>query len=88
MPLPWSSHLAGELQRDRRELLAAFVELRGRLRDAPAGKFAGGEQARDEALAATEHDYVALVSAGAERESCRAGEDDSSESGRHCIAPS
>lgn len=53
MPLPWTSDLV------------AFVELRGRLRSTTVGEFASGAQERDEALAATERDYVALVSVGA-----------------------
>jgi hypothetical protein len=63
---PWSSELAGALERDRQRLLVAFVELHGRLRETAATAFAGGEDERGRALEQTEHDYVALVAAGAE----------------------
>jgi hypothetical protein len=33
---PWSSALAGTLQRDRQRLLVAFIELRARLRETAA----------------------------------------------------
>jgi hypothetical protein len=63
---PWSSELAGALQRDQQRLLVAFVELRARLRESASANFAGGEAERSRALEQTEHDYVALVAAGAE----------------------
>jgi hypothetical protein len=69
---PWSSALAGTLQRDRQRLLVAFIELRARLRETPASEFAGGEDERSDALEQTEHDYVALVAAGAEAASLEA----------------
>jgi hypothetical protein len=58
--------LAGALRRDRQRLLVAFVELRARLRTTTVTDFAGGEQQREQALEQTEHDYVALIGAGAE----------------------
>jgi hypothetical protein len=63
---PWSSALAGALQRDRQELLVAFLELRAVLRRASVTEFAGGAAERVDALGQTEHDYVSLVAAGAE----------------------
>lgn len=66
VPPHWSSELAGALRRDRERLLVAFVELRARLRETPAAGFAGGEEEREQALEQTEHDYVALIEAGAE----------------------
>lgn len=66
MPLLWSSALASSSQRDRQRLLVAFVEPRSRLRETTADEFAGGEVERAAALERTEHDYVALVAAGAE----------------------
>lgn len=63
---PWSSALAGQLERDRQRLLVAFIELRGRLLQTTGDDFAGGEGERTEALARTGHDYVALVEVGAE----------------------
>jgi hypothetical protein len=54
------------LQRDRQRLLVAFIELRVRLRETAASAFPGGEDERAIALEETEHDYVALVAAGAE----------------------
>lgn len=63
---PWSSALAGELERDRQRLLVAFIELRARLLRTTAADFAGGQGERAEALARTGHDYVALVEVGAE----------------------
>ncbi|MDQ3935908.1 MAG: hypothetical protein M3340_14905 [Actinomycetota bacterium] len=44
----------------------AFVELRARLRATDAADFPNGEHQRRDALSATEHDYTAIVSAGAE----------------------
>jgi hypothetical protein len=66
MSPPWSSELAAELRRDREELLTAFLILRGQLRDTHADEFAGGEDERSRLLRETEHDPVALASAGAE----------------------
>ena len=63
---PWSSALAGELERDRQRLLVAFIELRSRLLQTTGDDFSGGEGERADALAQTEHDYVALVEVGAE----------------------
>ena len=63
---PWSSALAGQLERDRQRLLVAFIELRGRLLQTTSDDFAGGEADRADALAHTEHDYIALVEVGAE----------------------
>lgn len=63
---PWSTALAGQLERDRRRLLVAFIELRGWLLQTTGDDFAGGEAERAEALARTEHDYLALVEVGAE----------------------
>jgi hypothetical protein len=66
VPRPWSSELAAALRRDREELLVAFVAYRARLRNAEPNEFAGGEDEHLRLLHETEHDYVALVSAGAE----------------------
>jgi hypothetical protein len=66
VPRPWSSELAAALRRDREELLVAFVILRAQLRDAAPEEFEGGEEERMRLLQETEHDYAALVSAGAE----------------------
>lgn len=66
MSPPWSSALAASLQRDRQQLLVAFVELRARLRGTAPSDFAGGDEEREDALEQTERDYVALVEAGAE----------------------
>ena len=66
MPGPWSSELAAALRRDREELLVLFVAYRSRLRKAAPDEFTGGEDERSRLLQDTEHDYVALVSAGAE----------------------
>ncbi len=66
MPGPWSSELAAAPRRDREELLVAFVVLRAQLRDADPEEFDGGEAERLRLLQETEHDYAALVSAGAE----------------------
>ena len=66
MSRPWSSELAAALRRDREELLVLFVAYRSRLRDAAPTEFAGGEDDQARLLQETEHDYVALVSAGAE----------------------
>src|SRR5919201_6741677 len=66
MAPPWSSELAESLRRDRERLLVAFVEARARLRDTAPDDFPGGEVERGEALSATEHDYTAIVAAGAE----------------------
>jgi hypothetical protein len=63
---PWSSALAGSLERDRQEFLVAFVELRARLRETTPSDFPGGDGERDEALEQTERDYIAVVEAGAE----------------------
>lgn len=62
----WSSELAAGLHRDREELLATFVILRAQLRDVGPEEFVGGEDERSRLLRETEHDYVAIVSAGAE----------------------
>lgn len=62
----WSSELAAELRRDREELVTAFLVSRGRLRQTLAAEFAGGEGERSRLLEDTEHDAVALASAGAE----------------------
>ena len=66
MSPPWSSELAAGLRRDREELLVAFVILHAKLRDAGPEEFVGGEDERSQLLRETEHDYAALVSAGAE----------------------
>ena len=66
MSPPWSSELAGGLRRDRDELLVAFLVIRSQLRDTHADEFAGGEEERSRLLTDTEHDAVALASAGAE----------------------
>ena len=66
MSPPWSSELAAELRRDREELLTAFLIIRGQLRDAHADEFLGGAKERSRLLRETEHDSVALASAGAE----------------------
>lgn len=66
MSPPWSSELAAGLRRDREELLTAFLIFRAQLRDAHADEFAGGEDERSRLLQDTEHDSVALASAGAE----------------------
>lgn len=63
---PWSSALASALERDRQRLLIAFVESRARLLRTTSDQFAGGETERTDALVRTEHDYNALVEAGAE----------------------
>jgi hypothetical protein len=63
---PWSSALAGALQRDRQQLLVAFLELRALLRGVSVADFPGDAAERSDALTQTEHDYVALVAAGAE----------------------
>lgn len=63
---PWSSQLAANLRRDRLRFLVAFVELRRELRQTTDSDFDGGAVERSQALADTEHDYVALVAAGAE----------------------
>jgi hypothetical protein len=47
-------------------LLVAFVALRAQLREADPEEFDGGEDERSRLLQETEHDYAALVSAGAE----------------------
>ncbi|HTU85621.1 MAG TPA: hypothetical protein VMF57_08605 [Solirubrobacteraceae bacterium] len=62
---PWSSELAANLRRDRIRHLVAFVELRSELRQTTDFDFEGGAAERSQALAETEHDYVALVAAGA-----------------------
>jgi hypothetical protein len=66
MSPPWSSELAAGLRRDREELLTAFLIIRGQLRDTHADEVAGGEAERSRLLRETEHDSVALASAGAE----------------------
>ena len=66
MPGPWSSQLAANLRRDRVRSLVAFVELRSELRQTTDSDFDGGAVERSRALVDTEHDYVALVAAGAE----------------------
>ena len=63
---PWSSQLAANLHRDRVRCLVAFVELRSELGQATDFDFDGGAVERPPALDETEHDYVALVAAGAE----------------------
>jgi hypothetical protein len=47
-------------------LLVAFIEWRARLLHTTSDQFAGDESVRAEALAQTEHDYIALVEVGAE----------------------
>ncbi len=59
---PWSSQLAANLRRDRVRSLVAFVELR----QTTDPDFERGAVERSQALDETEHDYVALVAAGAE----------------------
>ena len=54
------------LERDRHRLLVAFIEWRAALLKTTSDKFPGGETERAEALAETEHDYIALVEVGAE----------------------
>ena len=54
------------LRRDREELQVAFVALRAQLREADPEDFDGGEYEQSRLLHETEHDYLALVSAGAE----------------------
>ncbi len=66
MSAPWSSQLAANLRRDRTRFLVAFVELRSQLHRTTDSDFNGGAIERAQALAETEHDYVALVAAGAE----------------------
>jgi molybdopterin-guanine dinucleotide biosynthesis protein A len=66
VPRPWSSELAAALRRDREELLVLFVVYRAQLRNAEAREFAGGEDEHSRLVQDTEHDYVALSSAGAE----------------------
>ncbi|MBV8988715.1 MAG: hypothetical protein JOY58_18245 [Solirubrobacterales bacterium] len=66
MPGPWSSELAAALRRDREELLVVFVAYRSQLRNTAPNEFPGGEDERLRLLQETEHDYVALVSAGAQ----------------------
>ena len=61
MPRPWSSELAAALRRDREELLVLFVVYRSQLRNAD-----GGEDEHSRLVEETEHDYLALASAGAE----------------------
>jgi hypothetical protein len=41
---PWSSALAGVLQRDRQRLLVALVELRPELRQTQSNDFAGAAE--------------------------------------------
>lgn len=66
MSPPWSSELAAQLRRDREELVTAFLASRARLRRTTANEFDGGEDERSRLLQDTEHDAVALASAGAE----------------------
>lgn len=66
MSPPWSSELAAGLRRDREELLTTFLIFRAQLRNTRANDFAGGEDERSRLLQDTEHDSVALASAGAE----------------------
>ena len=66
MSPPWSSELAAGLRRDREELLTAFLIFRAQLRDTHADEFPGGEDERSRLVQETEHDSVALASAGAE----------------------
>jgi molybdopterin-guanine dinucleotide biosynthesis protein A len=66
VPRPWSSELAAALRRDREELLVLFVAYRAQLRTAEAKEFEGGEEEHSRLVQETEHDYVALASAGAE----------------------
>ena len=47
-------------------MVTAFLVSRGRLRQTLAAEFAGGEGERSRLLEDTEHDAVALASAGAE----------------------
>ena len=68
---PWSSQLAANLRRDRLRYLVAFVELRSELRQTTDSNFDGGAVERSQALDETEHDYVALVAAGAEAANSR-----------------
>jgi hypothetical protein len=63
--MPWSSALAGALERDRQQALVAFIELRAQLRRTPSETFTHSAE-RAGALAETEHDYVALIEVGAE----------------------
>lgn len=58
---PWSSALAASLEDDRFAYSVAFVEARSLLMRTTAEQFPGGEAERADALAQTEHDYVALV---------------------------
>jgi molybdopterin-guanine dinucleotide biosynthesis protein A len=66
VPRPWSSELAAALRRDREELLVLFVAYRSQLRNAAPNRFEGGDDEKSRLLQETEHDYVALVSVGAE----------------------
>jgi hypothetical protein len=66
VPRPWSSELAAALRRDREELLVLFVVYRTQLRNTQPTAFEGGEDEKARVLQETEHDYVALVSAGGE----------------------
>ena len=54
------------IRRDREELLVRFVAYRAQLRNAEATEFEGGEEEHSRLVQETEHDYVALASAGAE----------------------
>ncbi len=89
---PWSSALAAELARDRQRLLVALVELRSRLQRTTGDDFAGGEAERADVFAQTEHDYVALVEAGAaasrlQAELEAADREATPREGRHPVAP-
>ena len=66
MSPPWSSELAAGLRRDREDLLTAFLIFRAQLRDTDADEFSGGVDERSRLLLETEHDSVAIASAGAE----------------------
>jgi hypothetical protein len=65
VPRPWSSELAAALRRDREELLVLFVLYRA-VANAEAKEFEGGDDEHSRLVQETEHDYVALASAGAE----------------------
>ena len=66
MSPPWSSELAAELRRDREELITAFLIFRDQLGHTVVEEFVGGEDERSRLLEDTEHDAVAVASAGAE----------------------
>jgi hypothetical protein len=91
VPRPWSSELAAALRRDREELLVLFVVYRSKLRDAEPTAFDGGEDEQKRLLQETEHDYVALVSAGAEAARlgvrCQTGEPSDRPRSGKCATP-